>query len=71
MLERKCNHLKRPSAPFCQDYFRKLKFKFLEQDAKLEFLAAISGDEPKVLQMGENEEKGERANVVVPTHPSC
>ncbi|KGB74278.1 hypothetical protein I307_05009 [Cryptococcus deuterogattii 99/473] len=40
-----------------KDYFRKLKFTYLEQDAKRHFLASITGDEPQRVEPGENEER--------------
>lgn len=51
-----------------QDYFRRLKFTYLEQEAKREFLDSITGDEPKGARPGENEERGEQR---VDTSPSC
>ena len=39
-----------------QDFFRKLKFKYLEQEAKLEFTQAITGETPKILGRGENDQ---------------
>jgi hypothetical protein len=32
---------------FMQDFFRKLKFKYLEQEAKLEFIQSITSESPK------------------------
>ncbi|WVQ78048.1 hypothetical protein IAT38_000129 [Cryptococcus sp. DSM 104549] len=40
-----------------KEYFRRLKFTYLEQDAKRHFLASITGAEPQVVQPGENEER--------------
>jgi hypothetical protein len=39
-------------------YFRNLKFKYLEQEAKRSFLFSITGDEPQRVMPGENEELG-------------
>ncbi|KAK4684696.1 hypothetical protein P7C73_g5473, partial [Tremellales sp. Uapishka_1] len=39
-----------------KDYFRRLKFNYLEQEAKRNFLYSITGDEPQNIQPGENEE---------------
>ncbi|WVO12826.1 hypothetical protein L204_100434 [Cryptococcus depauperatus] len=44
-----------------KDYFRRLKFAYLEQDAKRHFLASITGEEPQRVEPGENEER-ERIN---------
>ncbi|KAL7422301.1 hypothetical protein Q5752_002947 [Cryptotrichosporon argae] len=38
-----------------KDYFRRLKFTYLEQEAKRNFLYAITGDEPPSVSQGENE----------------
>ncbi|RXK36705.1 hypothetical protein M231_06012 [Tremella mesenterica] len=40
-----------------KDYFRRLKFTYLEQEAKRNFLFSITGDEPQVVPPGENEER--------------
>ncbi|WVQ71594.1 hypothetical protein IAR50_001134 [Cryptococcus sp. DSM 104548] len=39
-----------------KDYFRRLKFTYLEQGAKRHFLASITGEEPQSVAPGENEE---------------
>ncbi|ODN84746.1 hypothetical protein L202_00625 [Cryptococcus amylolentus CBS 6039] len=39
-----------------KDYFRRLKFTYLEQGAKRHFLASITGEEPQRVEPGENEE---------------
>lgn len=41
-----------------KDYFRRLKFKFLEQEAKKSFLFSITGDVPQRVMPGENEALG-------------
>ena len=41
-----------------QDYFRLMKFKYLEQHAKLDLMHNLTGEEGKILEPGENEEKG-------------
>jgi hypothetical protein len=41
-----------------QDHFRRLKFNYLEQEAKRNFLFSITGDEPQGVQPGENEALG-------------
>lgn len=41
-----------------QDFFRKLKFKYLEQEAKLEFIQSITSESPKLLEPGENNQRG-------------
>ncbi|GFZ46197.1 hypothetical protein JCM24511_04444 [Saitozyma sp. JCM 24511] len=38
-----------------KDHFRRLKFNYLEQEAKRNFLFSITGDEPQGVQPGENE----------------
>lgn len=45
-----------------QDYFRLMKFKYLEQHAKLDLMHNLTGEEGKILEQGENEEKGESIN---------
>ncbi|WRT67088.1 uncharacterized protein IL334_004054 [Kwoniella shivajii] len=40
-----------------KDYFRRLKFTYLEQEAKRHFLSSIMGDEPQRVEPGENEER--------------
>ncbi|KAK8870084.1 hypothetical protein IAR55_000654 [Kwoniella newhampshirensis] len=40
-----------------KDYFRRLKFTYLEQEAKRHFLASITGTEPQRVEPGENEER--------------
>ncbi|ORY33785.1 hypothetical protein BCR39DRAFT_519226 [Naematelia encephala] len=40
-----------------KEYFRRLKFNYLEQEAKRKFLVSITGDEPQGVQPGENEER--------------
>ncbi|KAJ9126457.1 hypothetical protein QFC24_002200 [Naganishia onofrii] len=44
-----------------KDYFRLMKFKYLEQHAKLDLMHNLTGEEGKILEQGENEEK-ERTN---------
>ncbi|CAD6569536.1 MAG: hypothetical protein TREMPRED_005287 [Tremellales sp. Tagirdzhanova-0007] len=39
-----------------KEYFRRLKFTYLEQEAKRYFLFSITGDEPQGVQPGENEQ---------------
>lgn len=36
-----------------------MKFKYLEQHAKLDLMHNLTGEEGKILEQGENEEKGE------------
>ncbi|WWC61172.1 uncharacterized protein I303_103752 [Kwoniella dejecticola CBS 10117] len=40
-----------------KDYFRRIKFTYLEQQAKRHFLSSIMGDEPQRVEPGENEER--------------
>ncbi|WVR05241.1 hypothetical protein IAU60_002253 [Kwoniella sp. DSM 27419] len=40
-----------------KEFFRRLKFTYLEQEAKRHFLSSIMGDEPQQVQPGENEER--------------
>jgi hypothetical protein len=35
-----------------------MKFKYLEQHAKLDLMHNLTGEEGKILEQGENEEKG-------------
>ena len=51
------------SAAERQDYFRRLKFTYLEQEAKRNFLFSITGDEPQSVAPGENERLGSQAHV--------
>ncbi|KAJ9093474.1 hypothetical protein QFC19_008333 [Naganishia cerealis] len=44
-----------------KDYFRLMKFKYLEQHAKLDLMHNLTGEDGKILEPGENEEK-ERTN---------
>lgn len=39
-----------------------MKFKYLEQHAKLDLMHNLTGEEGKILEQGENEEKGESIN---------
>lgn len=41
-----------------KEYFRRLKFTHLEQEAKRNFLFTIMGDEPQGVQPGDNEALG-------------
>lgn len=41
-----------------QDAFRGLKFTFLDQEAKRQFLFSITGDAPQVVEEGENDALG-------------
>lgn len=36
-----------------------MKFKYLEQHAKLDLMHNLTGEEGKILEQGENEEKGQ------------
>lgn len=40
-----------------------MKFKYLEQHAKLDLMHNLTGEEGKILEQGENEEKGECMDV--------
>ncbi len=46
-----------------QDYLRRLKFKYLEQEAKLIFLGSITTDEPQTA-LDDQIDEAERANAV-------
>lgn len=41
-----------------QDCFRRLKFNYLEQETKRNFLFSITGDDPRAVSPGENEALG-------------
>lgn len=54
--------LQRPSQTTSQDFFRKLKFKYLEQEAKSEFTHSIVGETPRVLAPRENDKLGKSSS---------